>query len=666
MKFGARRAGSLRRLMVASFVAFRIVRSRRSRTLSLVTLISILGVAFGVMALTVVLGVTGGFETAFRQHILGLYPHVVIQRQAGEFRGYDDVLEGIRKVEGVVQATPMTYDEMMLASGVRRAGSIIEGVDPATIAEVLGVGGLLVEGSIEALSEDPSLTLADGRLQVAEVVTNTWLTVALMPDGRLLALGEDRTPPDPGNARVNVLDLRGGDAERTTLKLTPDGNPDDPFGPAEPVALALRRDAYGGADEVRAGTWKPATGGGSVELPEGKLVTLLLLPDETRVVVEDARVPLPERTAMVRLVHAGTSGSVTFASPDRTLFDNVAPGEVTAYSSVIGRPPGIVLGIDLAERLKAEVGGEVTLVTPLRGIDNKMLGPYGMAPSSSHHRVVGTFRSGYYEHDVRLALVHIDAAQRLLNRGQVIRWIAVKSTDLLQVRETKRKVAAALDPYELGTVSVAAGVLSGKLAQLSRGDAEGFGLRVPGGFLDGIENMSRVLSAVKYRDVDLGYRPRFQVLDWEEMNKNLFGALKLQKVVLAVFFLIITVVGSFVVVGSQVMVVHDKTPDIAILKAMGATKGLVRTIFTLQGVFVASVGTAVGLAMGLGLCGVIAAVDYQLESSVYLINELPVQVDLVETIFIAMMTLLCTMVATQYSAGRAARKSPVEGLRAVD
>jgi lipoprotein-releasing system permease protein len=99
---------------------------------------------------------------------------------------------------------------------------------------------------------------------------------------------------------------------------------------------------------------------------------------------------------------------------------------------------------------------------------------------------------------------------------------------------------------------------------------------------------------------------------------------------------------------------------------MGVTRGGIRAVFTIQGVLVASIGVLLGLALGGGLVALVHAVDYSLDASIYLIDELPVKVDVVEWVLVTVATLLCTVLATQYSAGRAAAKTPVEGLRAVD
>ena len=664
-----------KRLAFATFVAFKLVRSRRSPRLSTVTMLSMAGVAFGVMALTVVLGVTGGFQAAFQERILGLYPHVVVLKRAGDFREHRLVLEELGSTPGVVAASPSTYDDMMVAAGVRRAGAVIKGVELSTVDKVIGVKSLLTEGTLESLEESARLTPRDdGRIAVDGVVHGNWHTLIVTAGAPPLLLRADRTPPDAGHARVAVVDLRGGGAD-AVVALEPAGEPaEDELGPTTLVFGPTTSGAATPSQEVPAGTWRVGATGELLDLTEGTLVTLALLPGpgepRSALMVERARVPLAERTAMVRLLDArpaGAGGPVGMASAKgRAVGPAVSPGEFTGYHGFAAALPGILLGSELAERLGVAVGDEVTLVTPLRGVDNKMLGPYGMAPSSSRHRVTGFFESGFYEYDARLALVNLDAAQRFLNRGDVIRWIEVRTEDLLRAGDVKRRMAAAIDPFEVETLVGEANRFEAKVERYLTGDVRGTSLASPDSFVGGLRNALQLLNLLKYQETDFGHRARFRLIDWKEMNSNLFSALKLQKVVLTIFFLIIIVVGAFVVVGSQIMVIHEKTPDIAILKAMGATSGVIRAVFTLQGLFVAGTGTVVGLIVGAGVCGILALVDYQLDASVYFIDRLPVVLEGFDLLIVAGMTGLCTLLATQYSAGRAAAKTPVEGLRAVD
>ncbi|MCB9727986.1 MAG: ABC transporter permease [Deltaproteobacteria bacterium] len=722
----------LRRSALTAFVALRLVRSRRSRRLSAVTFISILGVAFGVWALTIVLGVTGGFQAAFQERILGLYPHLVVIKRAGDFSEYPELLEEVRGTPGVAAASPATYDDMMVAAGVHRSGAVIKGVELSSVRGVVDLEELVREGSLEGLDETPVVRREGERVVVASVVDGHWMTVAVTDSGLAVA-EDDRTPPDAGRVRVRVLDLSGQggalrlereeagepapepgsgeappegalEAGEATAELPDEGEATgealdaadkngsrrgkdrspfpgllpshEPEAPDEGVALLAARAPGERADiqELDAGAWRAGADGPLVRLDPDTLVTLVRMPAGAggapglRVLVEDARLPRDDLTAMVRLLDARSSGeALRLAGPDGApMGPAVEPGEFTGYQPVRARLPGIILGSELARRLHARPGDEVTLVTPLRGIDNKMMGPYGMAPSSVHHVVSGIFESGFYEYDVRLALVNLEAAQRFLNRGPVIRWLEVRTDDLLRVDAVKRRVAALVDPYDIVSLVGQVNGFDEKLARYAKGEVRDSSLSEDGSFVGGLRNVINLVNLVKYQEMDFGYHPRFRLIDWKEMNTNLFRALKLQKVVLTMFFLIIIVVGAFVVVGSQIMVIHEKTPDIAILRAMGATTATIRAIFTLQGLFVAGIGTAVGLVFGVGACALVSAVEYRLDASVYLIDRLPVQLDPLDLVLVAVATAVCTLGATQYSAGRAAAKSVVGGLRAVD
>ncbi len=708
---------TLRRLRLALFIAFRIVRSRRSPTLSLVTVLSILAVGFGSCKLSLALGVTGGFQDAFEKRILGLYPHLVIHKRGTDFREYPEVLAKLRQTPGVVGATAATYDDMMIAAGVHRSGCVVKGLELSSVESVVDLGSLLRSGSVEALSEDLRAHLDGSTVRLDDVVAGTWWTVAVPPTGDVLPLRDDPTPPDPGNARVAVLNLTGHPGVATSL--VPDTAPGAPANTRPHAARpptkrggALSRLLHLGDDEadarraddtpalaplpvslgtpapraltdaveVPAGRWRLQPGGTPVSVSEDTLVTLVLLPgpDDARPTVRaltaPARVPVRDGMAMVRLLNARASGpdaaagaALALAADAGPLTDAaVPPGDASAYVPTVGRLPGVLLGSELARRLDAEVGTEVTLVTPLRGVDNKMMGPYGMAPSSQRHVVVGTFESGFYEYDVRLALTSLAAAQRFMNRGKVVRWVEVRASDLMDLDDLKRRVAATLDPYDIRTVADNATLLRDKIHRILAGEVTQAPLSPARGAVSALRNTVKVLNILKYQEYDLGYQPRYRIVDWREMNTNLFSALKLQKLVLTMFFLIIIIVGSFVVVGSQIMVVHDKTPDIAILKAMGVTPWMIRLIFSIQALFVAGLGALLGVLSGAGLALLAKAVDYRLDAAVYLIDRLPVDIRPAELALVAVGTVVTVFIATQYSAARAAHKNPVDGLRALD
>lgn len=648
-------------------MALRMARSKRSPTLSIVTLLSIGGVAIGVLSLTVVLGVTGGFEKAFQDRILGLYPHLVVHRGNSEIVGYRDLVNRIEQVEGVVGATPVTFDDMMLAAGVHRAGAVIKGIDPESADRVIGIQGLLQDGArLTALNEDLLLRHEGHTIVLSTPVANTWNTLLVSPRG-VVTWVEDRTPPPMDRSRVVLVDARQSPGGEPLSLVWMDGL-EQPASTTHPLR-APQLDTPGTGRVLSAGTWRIEPGGQVLTLAAGEVVTLVrrgVGSQELLVLRASKRPPLSEEEAMVRVIRAD------LAAPDFTLvvdgeevFGALKAGAASSFRSLHARLPGVLLGVALAKKLQAKVGDALSLVTPLRGIDNKMVGPYGMMPSSARHRVVGIFNSGFHDYDVRLAFVHIQAAQRFLNRGDVVRWIEVTTDNLFELEALKSRVRSVVDPYDYETLVGKGALLSAYVRDIKEQDW-GPSTGPPASFGEALAQDLRQLTLLRFQERNVGYHPEFRLLDWKELNQNLFSALKLQKVVLAMFFLIIIVVGCFVVVGSQVMVIHDKGPDIAILRTMGARRSVVGCVFALQGLMVSSIGVVLGLLGGVGICLGIQAYDYRLDASIYLIEQLPVQVVPSELVGVALVTLACTLAAVTYTAWQASRKTPVDGLRTLD
>ena len=560
----------------------------------------------------------------------------------------------------------------MMAAGGARAGAVVKGVDISSVDQVIGVRGLITAGSLESLQETPTARIDGEDIHVEGAMAGMRLTVVL-GTGEPRVLQEDRTRPNNGNARVTMIDLRSA-AKPMEVRLEPlgDGSPST----QDPRSLGQTRHllATPGQD-IRPGVWRLEPSGEVVELSKDTVTTLVFedddeAPDQLRIrqLIESARLPFNEFQAAARIVYTGPSKELRGlrSAPGLPISPKIAGGEHTGYSALEATLPGALLGAGLAEKLRVEIGDEISLVTPLRGVDSTMIGPVGMVPSQARHQVTGIFESGFHEYDVRLALVNLHAAQRFLNRGDTIRWIEVRTEDALTVGKIKNRIVAQIDPYDLQQLAHQTERFKDKMDRYLSGDVRGAGSPSSETPLSELEQAIRFVNLVKYQDVDLGYRPRFRLIDWQEMNSNLFSALKLQKIVLTIFFLIIIVVGSFVVVGSQVMIIHERTAEIAILRAMGATAGVIRMIFTLQGLFITTLGTALGLAIGVGVTRLVDVVDYRLDASVYLIDRLPVSLSLLDLVGIALATAMCTLAATQYSAGRAAAKTPVDGLRAID
>jgi lipoprotein-releasing system permease protein len=157
--------------------------------------------------------------------------------------------------------------------------------------------------------------------------------------------------------------------------------------------------------------------------------------------------------------------------------------------------------------------------------------------------------------------------------------------------------------------------------------------------------------------------PPFVVQDWNELNRNLFTALTLQKIVLLIILTLIIAVATFNIVSALTMMVIDKTRDIAILKSMGATSGGIARVFQVVGLAIGGVGTLFGLAIGLTLCEVMERYNYHLDPRVYLIDRLPISVNPLEVALVAVITMVISGLAALFPATKASSLRPIEGLR---
>jgi lipoprotein-releasing system permease protein len=230
------------------------------------------------------------------------------------------------------------------------------------------------------------------------------------------------------------------------------------------------------------------------------------------------------------------------------------------------------------------------------------LGPGGPQPRSRAFRVAGVFYCGFYEYDAKLAYVHLAEAQKLLGTGESVTGLELRFGDPDAARPIARRLGAAL--------------------------------------------------AYPYR-----------VKDWGQLNRNLFSALMMEKVVMAIILAFIVLVASFIIVATLVMQVLDKRREIAVLKSMGAGMPSVMKIFVVEGLAIGAIGTAFGLLLGLGTCLFIDKVGIPLDPEVYYIANLPVKMDAGEFAGVAVLAFALAYLATLYPASKAARLEPVEGLR---
>jgi lipoprotein-releasing system permease protein len=260
-------------------------------------------------------------------------------------------------------------------------------------------------------------------------------------------------------------------------------------------------------------------------------------------------------------------------------------------------------GIILGNELARNIGvsrGEPVTVISPLG----RLTPLGRVPRSQTFRVAGIFDSGMYEYDSSIAYVSLWAAQRFLGIGERVTGIEVRVDEIYEADRVARAIGKALDGYP--------------------------------------------------------YWSR----DWMRMNKNLFSALKLEKIVMFIILTLIILVAAFNIVGTLIMVVIEKTRDIAILKSMGATRRSIMKIFMIEGAVIGLVGTLLGLLGGYTLCKLLATYKFiELPSDVYYISTLPVQMNPLDVAIIALAAIVITLAASVYPAWQASRFDPAEAIR---
>jgi lipoprotein-releasing system permease protein len=152
--------------------------------------------------------------------------------------------------------------------------------------------------------------------------------------------------------------------------------------------------------------------------------------------------------------------------------------------------------------------------------------------------------------------------------------------------------------------------------------------------------------------------------DWIQLHKNLFSALKLEKFAMFIILILIILVASFNIISTLIMNVIEKTREIAILKAMGATNRGVMTIFMLQGLFIGVIGTIIGVSSGYLLNNLLDKYQIiKLPADVYYLSHLPVKMKLFDFLAVSLSSIIISFLATLYPARQAAKVNPVEPLR---
>jgi lipoprotein-releasing system permease protein len=162
------------------FIGLRYLKARRQETfISLITLISILGVMIGVMTLNVVMAVMTGFEETLRDRLLGINAHIALLKSGDQLSEYEELLQRVIKQEGVVAASPAIYGQVMLTSGSRVSGVVVRGVDPERVNAVVDLQRYMKQGNIAGLKQQNPVQIEERKIMLPGVIMGERLAAQL-------------------------------------------------------------------------------------------------------------------------------------------------------------------------------------------------------------------------------------------------------------------------------------------------------------------------------------------------------------------------------------------------------------------------------------------------------------------------------------------------------
>lgn len=258
--------------------------------------------------------------------------------------------------------------------------------------------------------------------------------------------------------------------------------------------------------------------------------------------------------------------------------------------------------IILGKDLAAEIGATVGSVVLVTSPQGELT-PFGMVPKYIRFHVAGVFNSGFFDYDSSWAFIRLADAQQLFGLGDVISVIQFKLDDIY---------------------------LAGDVAQ-SLEQAAGHG---------------------------------FMATSWMEQNKPLFRALRLERVVTFITIGLIVFVAALNILISLIMMVMEKTKDIAVLMSLGTKKAQIRRVFIVQGLLIGVIGTVIGLVLGYAISWAGGHYHFiSLSAEVYSIDYVPFAPRLIDGIIVAVISIGISFVATIYPSWSAARILPAEALR---
>ena len=237
--------------------------------------------------------------------------------------------------------------------------------------------------------------------------------------------------------------------------------------------------------------------------------------------------------------------------------------------------------------------------------------PFGTTPRVKSYTIAGTFRIGMSEYDQSFVFMPLDEAQLYFNMDASVNGLEVMVKDPDRIEPIANAIAAAVGPT-------------------------------------------------------------YRIVTWQDMQSSLFGALQVERNVMALILALIVLVAALNIISGLIMLVKDKAGDIAILRTMGASRGAVMRIFFIAGASIGVTGTLLGFVIGVVFCTYIEEIRQALSSltgttlfdpTIYFLSRIPAEMDPSEVTFVVLLALSLSFLATLYPSWRAARLDPVEALR---
>jgi lipoprotein-releasing system permease protein len=236
--------------------------------------------------------------------------------------------------------------------------------------------------------------------------------------------------------------------------------------------------------------------------------------------------------------------------------------------------------------------------------------PFGVTPRAKRYAIAGTFNVGMSEYDSSVIFMPMAEAQAYFNLGTSVSGVEVMVVKPDNVQETKAAIETTI--------------------------------------------------------------PGARVIDWRQAHETFFGALQVERTVMFLILSLIIVVAAFNIISGMIMMVKDKTRDIAILRTMGATSGTILRVFLISGSAIGVIGTFTGFLLGVLFCWNIESIRQFLiwmtgadlfPQAIYFLSRLPAKMETEEVVAVVIAGLVISIAATVYPAWRAARLDPVEALR---